>query len=86
MALPQDKRCGHFIDVLEGVPVASSTDATDQMNIDPRTEAEALRAIRLGQQNFRRELLAFWGARCALTGLAIPELLKIGRASCRERV
>jgi putative restriction endonuclease len=65
-----------FIDVLEGVPVASSLDATDQMDVDPRTETEAKRAVRLGQQNFRRDLLEFWGARCALTGLAIPELLR----------
>jgi hypothetical protein len=65
-----------FISVLEGVPVAGSADATDQMNVDPRTETEAKRAVRLGQQNFRRDLLEFWGARCALTGLAIPELLR----------
>jgi putative restriction endonuclease len=46
------------------------------MHVDPRTETEAKRAVRLGQQNFRRDLLEFWDARCALTGLAIPELLR----------
>ncbi|WP_441252109.1 HNH endonuclease [Tardiphaga sp. 71_E8_N1_1] len=65
-----------FIQTLEGVPIAPSTDSADQMDIDPRTETEAMRAVRLGQQNFRRDLLDVWGARCALTGLAIPELLR----------
>lgn len=65
-----------FIDILEGIPVAGSTNSMDKMDVDPRTETEAKRAVRLGQQNFRRELLELWGARCALTGLAIPELLR----------
>jgi putative restriction endonuclease len=65
-----------FISRLEGVPVAASSNDADQMNVDPRTETEAKRAVRLGQQNFRRALLDFWKGRCALTGLAIPELLR----------
>jgi putative restriction endonuclease len=65
-----------FVAMLEDVPVAESVDSADQMHVDPRTETEAKRAVRLGQQNFRRDLLDFWGARCALTGLAIPELLR----------
>jgi putative restriction endonuclease len=65
-----------FIDTLEGAPVTPSVNSADQMGVDPRTETEAMRAVRLGQQNFRRDLLDFWGARCALTGLAIPELLR----------
>jgi len=65
-----------FIVTLEGVLITPSVDSADQMDVDPRTETEAMRAVRLGQQNFRRDLLDFWGARCALTGLAIPELLR----------
>lgn len=65
-----------FINTLDGLPVTRSVDVSDQMDIDPRTETEAKRAVRLGQQNFRRDLLDFWGARCALTSLAIPELLR----------
>ncbi|PSO19495.1 HNH endonuclease [Bradyrhizobium sp. MOS003] len=65
-----------FIDTLEDVPAVKFSGAADQMNVDPRTETEAMRAVRLGQQNFRRDLLEFWSARCALTGLAIPALLR----------
>jgi hypothetical protein len=52
-----------FVAMLEDVPVAESVDSADQMHVDPRTETEAKRAVRLGQQNFRRDLLDFWGAR-----------------------
>jgi putative restriction endonuclease len=65
-----------FIQMLESVPITPSVAIADKMDIDPRTETEAMRAVRLGQQNFRRDLLDVWGARCALTGLAIPELLR----------
>jgi hypothetical protein len=65
-----------FIETLEMMPTTPSVGSADQMDVDPRTETEAMRAERLGQQNFRRDLLDFWGARCALTGLAIPELLR----------
>jgi putative restriction endonuclease len=49
---------------------------TDGMNVDPKTETEAMRAVRLGQQNFRRDLLNFWDGKCALTALDFPELLR----------
>lgn len=65
-----------FIETLEDMPITLSAAGADRMDIDPRTETEAMRAVRLGQQNFRRDLLDVWGARCALTGLAIPELLR----------
>ena len=43
----------------------------------PRTtEAERLTVERVGQPFFRRLQLARWGSRCALTGLALPELLR----------
>lgn len=40
------------------------------------TEAERLVVQRVGQDLFRDGLLDFWDGRCALTGLAVPELLR----------
>ena len=40
------------------------------------TEAEHLSIQRVGQDIFRRGLLEYWDGRCALTGLAVPELLR----------
>ena len=40
------------------------------------TEAERLVVQRVGQDIFRAGLLEFWEGRCALTGLAVPELLR----------
>jgi len=40
------------------------------------TEAERLAVQRVGQDIFRRGLLEYWDGRCAITGLAVPELLR----------
>jgi putative restriction endonuclease len=40
------------------------------------TEAERLVMQRVGQDVFREGLLEYWDGRCAVTGLAIPELLR----------
>lgn len=40
------------------------------------TEAERLVVQRVGQQLFRDGLLDLWEGRCAVTGLAVPELLR----------
>lgn len=40
------------------------------------TEAERLVIQRVGQDIFRDGLLEFWEGRCAITGLAVPELLR----------
>ena len=40
------------------------------------TEAERLVVQRVGQDIFRRGLFEYWDARCAITGLAVPELLR----------
>lgn len=40
------------------------------------TEAERLVIQRVGQDIFRERLLDYWQGRCAVTGLAIPELLR----------
>jgi putative restriction endonuclease len=43
----------------------------------PRTtEAERLVVQRVGQDIFREGLLEYWEGRCAMTGLAVPELLR----------
>jgi hypothetical protein len=43
----------------------------------PRTtEAERLVVQRVGQDVFRAGLLEYWEGRCAVTGLAVPELLR----------
>lgn len=40
------------------------------------TEAERLVVQRVGQDVFRRGLLDYWEGRCAISGLAVPELLR----------
>lgn len=40
------------------------------------TEAERLVVQRVGQDVFRAGLLDFWDGRCAMSGLAVPELLR----------
>lgn len=40
------------------------------------TEAERLLVQRIGQDIFRRGLLEYWDGRCAITGLAVPDLLR----------
>jgi hypothetical protein len=45
-------------------------------NMPRSTEAERLVVQRVGQDCFREALLDYWGGRCAVTGLAVPELLR----------
>lgn len=44
------------------------------------TERDATVRQRVGQDLFRQGLLALWQGRCALTGLAVPELLRASHA------
>lgn len=61
---------GHFADELLAVFLQKTQDL-------PRsTEVERLIIQRVGQDLFRAGLLEFWEGRCALTGLAIPDLLR----------
>jgi len=49
----------------------------EQVAALPRTtEVERLVVQRVGQDIFRRGLLDYWEGRCAVTGLAVPELLR----------
>lgn len=45
-------------------------------NLPRGTEAERLVVQRIGQDMFRDDLLEYWEGRCAVTGLAVPELLR----------
>ena len=45
-------------------------------NLPRATEAERLVVRRVGQDIFRRGLFEYWDGRCAITGLAVPELLR----------
>lgn len=60
--------------------------------VDPATESEYLRAQRLGQAKFRSDLMKQWEGRCALTQVAMPEVLRASHikawrdSSPRERV
>lgn len=40
------------------------------------TEAEAIVRRRVGQQIYRASLMDYWDGRCAVTGIALPELLR----------
>jgi putative restriction endonuclease len=41
-----------------------------------RTEVERLVRQRIGQHKFREALLGYWGGSCAVTGVAVPEVLR----------
>ena len=45
-------------------------------NLPRGTEVERLVVQRIGQDVFRDGLLEYWEGRCAITGLAVPELLR----------
>lgn len=52
--------------------------AFDESRRQPPDTTEAIRLVvqRVGQDIFRSALLAYWGQRCAVSGLAVPGLLR----------
>ena len=44
------------------------------------TEVERLVRQRIGQNKFREAMLDYWGGACAVTGIAIPEVLRASHA------
>lgn len=44
------------------------------------TEIERMVRQRVGQQRFREALLEYWGGACAVTGLALPDVLRASHA------
>lgn len=45
-----------------------------------RTEVERLVKQRVGQDTFREAMMDYWGGACAVTGIAIPEVLRASHA------
>lgn len=54
--------------------------ATLDANPPSATEALALVKQRRGQVLFRKALMDYWGGACAVTGIAVPELLRASHA------
>lgn len=50
------------------------------VNAVSTTEARGWVRQRVGQELFRKALLEYWDGRCAVTGLAVPELLRASHA------
>lgn len=48
--------------------------------VDKGTEVERLVRQRVGQDVFREALLDYWGGACAVTGLALPDVLRASHA------
>jgi len=44
------------------------------------TEVERMVRQRVGQDAFRQAMLDYWGSACAVTGIAIPEILRASHA------
>jgi len=44
------------------------------------TEVERLVRQRVGQQSFRQAMMEYWGGACAVTGVALPEVLRASHA------
>lgn len=60
---------------------ASLTQELAQMPDELRnTEVERLVRQRIGQQAFRSAMLDYWGSACAVTGIALPEVLRASHA------
>ena len=55
-------------------PLSAFLDQTH--NLPRTTETERLVIQRIGQNIFRNRLIDYWGARCPLTGVSEPELLR----------
>jgi len=62
------------VDVLQGSKVA--LEPTSKLNAPTGpTESTATVKVRRGQQFFRQSVLALYGVRCCITGIAVPRLL-----------
>ena len=49
---------------------------TETLSLPRTTEAERLVVQRVGQEVFRKALVAYWGGRCPMTGITEPPLLR----------
>lgn len=58
----------------------SDLDAINKRHADTPTTRDALVKARLGQGRFRREMLALWEYRCAVTDCDVPQVLRASHA------
>lgn len=63
-------------DGLQGALLGILQGKQDGQQAPPTTQRAQLVLARLGQGRFRSEVFALWGDACAVTGCAIPELLR----------
>ena len=63
-SVPEKEYTGQVAEALAGDPVAM------------QTEVEAMVKRRVGQNVFRSALMDYWGGKCAVTGVAVPEVLR----------
>lgn len=68
------RRAFQLARALPDEPLKAFLDQT--ANLPKTTEAERLAVQRIGQELFRDRLLDYWEGRCAITGLAVPEILR----------
>ncbi|HKB89963.1 MAG TPA: HNH endonuclease signature motif containing protein, partial [Opitutaceae bacterium] len=68
-----DEPCHRFEKALAEELAASNTTTS-------ATEVERLVRQRVGQNIYRESLMDYWGGTCAVTGIAIPELLRASHA------
>lgn len=68
------RRAFQLARALPDEPLKAFLDQT--ANLPKTTEAERLAVQRIGQDLFRDRLLDYWEGRCAITGLAVPEILR----------
>ena len=66
-----DHPCNRFAKAVAEELAASTTSAT---------EVERLVRQRVGQGIYRESLMDYWGGACAVTGIAVPELLRASHA------
>ncbi len=72
-----DRMLRRAFQLSRSLPNAPLEDFESRIRSMPRTtEAERLVVQRVGQVIFRSVLIDYWEGRCAVTGLAVPELLR----------
>ncbi|MCU0975783.1 MAG: HNH endonuclease [Steroidobacteraceae bacterium] len=64
----------------QSLPDRPYREFVEQLSELGATERDAIVRQRVGQDRFRDALMQYWGGRCAVTGLAVPELLRASHA------
>lgn len=66
--------------LLAQLPPGPEHEFAQRLKAVDSTEAEAMVRRRVGQGLYREMLMDYWDGRCAVTGLAVPELLRASHA------